>query len=272
MAITTRDQLVAALASGTRTGWWKASFTSVAGQWMASFRAANGFPNASSLATPTTTGRALDRTSSGAMPIPAAASGKSIYLAKMSLNGTVTGTVQFADRLVEWGGLSGTVTTAQSLSAVSLPARAGSGVGVEIWLDWYTATGATLSASVTASYTNSAGTSGRTATLVGGTPASVPANRCYRLTLQGDDVGVSPTSPIQSVTLGTSTGTAGNFGVTLRESIDAFQMTAANIGGTWGYAETGLPVIPDDACIEMLMNSTSTTTGNIFGSISFIQG
>lgn len=269
MAITTRDQLVAALASGTRTGWWKASFTSVAGQWMASFRAANGFPNASSLATPTTTGRALDRTSSGAMPIPAAASGKSIYLAKMSLNGTVTGTVQFADRLVEWGGLSGTVTTAQSLSAVSLPARAGTGIGVEIWLDWYTATGSTASASVTASYTNSDGTSGRTATLVGGTPASVPANRCYRLALQGDDVGVQS---VQSVTLGTSTGTAGNFGVTLRESIDAFAATPANTGGTWGYAETGLPVIPDAACIEMLMNSTSTSTGNIFGSAVFIQG
>ena len=122
---------------------------------------------------------------------------------------------------------------------------------------------------MTASYTNSDGTSGRTATLVGGTPASVPANRCYRLALQGDDVGVQW---VQSVTLGTSTGTAGNFGVTLRKSIDAFQMTSANIGGTWGYAETGLPSIPDDACIEMLMNSTSTSTGNIFGSAVFIQG
>lgn len=268
MAITTRDQLIAALAGMPPVAIQKNSFTCVAGFPYASFRGAGGFPPNTSLAVPTTTGRTLDRLSSGAIPIPDAGTDK-LYLAELDLCGTLAGSVMFADRALEYGGLSGIVTTAQALSALSLPARCGNGEGYELWLEWYTATGSTASASVTASYTSSDGTSGRTATLVGGTPASVPANRCYRMTLQGDDVGVQS---VQSVTLGTSTGTAGNFGVTIRKTLGGYGMTSANIGGRWGYAETGLTEIPDDACLEMLMQSTSTSTGNITGTITVIKG
>lgn len=267
MALTTRDGLIAALAAGPRHPWFKASITSVAGLSYATFRAAGGWPAGSTLATPTTTGRTLDYTSSGAMPVPAASG--TTYLAGLDLVGTVAGTIALYDRLVEFGGLSGTVTTAQALSALSLPARAGAGVGVELWLDWYTATGSTASASVTASYTNSAGTSGRTATLVGGIPASVTANRCYRLALQAGDVGVQS---VQSVTIGTSTGTAGNFGVTLRKQAIVAPIPLANVGVKYGYAETALPIIDDGACLEMMVQSTTTSTGIIQGTVAYAQG
>lgn len=268
MAITTRDGLVAALAGAYHRAFFKASMTAVAAFNYATFRAAAGDPPASTLAAPTTTGRALDRTSSGAMPIPSAGS-NTLYLAGVQIAGPTVGNVGLYDRAVEWGGLSGTSTAAQSLSAVTLPARCGTGDGYGIWLDWYTATGATLSASVTASYTNQAGTSGRTATLVGGTPASVPANRCYQLALQGDDTGVQS---VQSVTLGTSTGTAGNFGCTIRRLIETIPNHTANVGQSKGYGETGLAVIPTDACLELLVLASTTSTGVLQGKIIVAQG
>lgn len=267
MALTTRDQLVAALAAATDIPFYKASITSVAGFFYSLFRSA-GMPAASTTTIPTTSGRTLDRTNPGAIPLPSAGS-NILYQAAVDLVGTTTGTLILADRLVEYGGLVGNSTAAQAVSAVALPTRAGTGVGCELWLDWYTATGSTASATVTASYTNSAGVSGRTATLVGGTPASVPANRAYRMALQSGDVGVQS---VQSLTLGTSTGTAGSIGLTIRRPLAIWPMPAANIGQKWGYAETALSVIPTDACLELLVLATTTSTGAIQGLLAVAQG
>lgn len=259
---------MAAIAAATDVPISKASITAVAGFPYALFRAAAGMPAASTTAVPTTAGRTLDRTDPGAIPIPSAGSNV-LYSAAVDLVGTVAGTVILADRLVEFGGLVGNLTSAQAVSAQSLPARAGTGVGCELWLDVYTALGSTASATVTASYTNSAGVSGRTATLVGGIPASIPANRCVRFGLQAGDVGVQS---VQSVTLGTSTATAGNFGLTIRKPIALYPLPAANIGGKWGYAETALSVIPTDACLELLVLASTTSTGLIQGVLAVAQG
>lgn len=266
MTISTRDGLVAALAAGPDVPFSKASITAVAGFFYSLFRAAAGMPAASTLATPTTTGRALDRTSSGALNLPGP-SGVT-YLAGVTAAGTVAGSLCLHDRLVEYGGLSGTVTTAQSLSAVTLPTRAGSGVGVELWLEIYSALGATPSPTVTASYMNSAGVSGRTATLIGGIPASIPANRAMRFALQDGDVGVRS---VQSAWSTTSTGTAGNFGVTLRRPIEMVPL-AANVTTKFGYAETALQQIPDSACLELSVLAATTSTGNVQGKINIAQG
>lgn len=268
MAITTRDQLVAAIAAASDIPFSKASITAVAGFNYSLFRTAAGMPAASTTATPTTAGRTLDRTDPGAIPIPAAGA-NTLYCVAAELAGTVAGTVVVADRLVEYGGLVGNSTSAQAVSAQTLPARGASGVGCELWLDVYTALGSTASATVTASYTNSAGTSGRTATLIGGIPASVPANRCMRFGLQAGDVGVQS---VQSVTLGTSTATAGNFGLTIRRPIAQWPIMLANIGQKWGYAETALSVIPTDACLEMMVLATTTSTGLIQGILAVGQG
>lgn len=268
MAITTRDGLAAALGSAVDVPFYKASITAVAGFFYSTFRSAAGMPGASGVATPTTTGNTLDRTSSGALPIPSAGS-NTLYLAAADIVGATAGSVIINDRLVEYGGLSGTSTSAQSVSAVSLPARAGTGEGCELWLDVYTALGATPSATVTASYTNTAGTSGRTATLVGGIPASIPANRCMKFALQAGDTGVQS---VQSVTSGTSTGTAGNFGLTIRRPIQWLPMPLVNVAQVFGYAETGLAEIPTDACLELVVLATTTSTGVFHGMVSVAQG
>ena len=269
MAITTRDQLAAALAGSYDRPFFKGSATAVSGFIYALFRASGGDPAASTLANPTTTGRALDRTSSGAIPLCATGSGNTLYLAGLQVAGPTIGNVGIYDRAVEWGGLSGTVTTAQSLSAVTLPTRCGDGTGYGIWLEIYTALGSTASATVTASYTNQAGTSGRTATLIGGIPASIPANRVMQFALQDGDTGVRS---VQSVTSTTSTGTAGNFGVTIRKLIDTVPNATANVGYVKGYAETALAIIPSDACLEILVQASTTSTGTLFGKLSIAQG
>jgi hypothetical protein len=185
MAITTRDQLIAAMAAGTNGQFFKVSSTTVAGRAWALFRN-NGYPVASG--TPSTSGSALDRTTTGALNIPAPSN--VTYLLNSSYVNVGQNQIIVCDRLVETGGLSSTTTTAQTVNSTTLPSRASSGVGVQIWAEVYSNLGATPSATVTASYTNTSSVSGRTATLVGGFPASLTANTTLQLTLQAGDTGV----------------------------------------------------------------------------------
>jgi hypothetical protein len=140
---------------------------------------------------------------------------------------------------------------------------------VELWLEIYTALGASAVATVTASYTNSAGVAGRTATLVGGLPASSIAGRTFQMSLQSGDTGVQS---VQSVTLGSSSGTAGAFGMVLRRGLVFGNVSVANTGWTQGYAETDLQIVQDDACIEVICLASATTSGTIQANFGLAQG
>jgi len=269
MAIATRDNLILALAQASTHGAFsKTTITTVAGRPFALFRV-TGNPVGGS--TPSTSGAALDRTTQGALKIPAPSN--VTYLANLHVAESSINLCMLYDRLVETGGLSGTVTTAQTVNSASLPSRDTTGDGCELWLEVYTALGATPSATVTASYTNQAGTSGRTATLVGGIPASLAANSTLQFTLQAGDTGVQS---VQSVTSTTSTGTAGSFGVTIRGPLGVVGVpggssSSAN-GFSLGYVETGLVIVPDAACLEVLIVPAATSSGTINGAIRVIQG
>lgn len=169
------------------------------------------------------------------------------------------------DRLTHSGGLSGTVTTAQTanLPTAALP-RYTDGVGVMAAVTIWSAIGATAS-TVSVSYTNSDGTPGRTstATAIGGSSAQA-ASRLIVIPLQPGDLGVRS---VESVTIAGTTGTAGDFGVVLFKPLGAIFNNAHE-----NYAEpnfiTGwagaLPDI-DDACLGLIKMGSSdiTTVGNI---------
>lgn len=266
MAITTHDGLVAAVAAAQLRGFFKPTATTVAGFTYTHWRNA-GTPGAGA-GSPTASGRTLDRTSAGSLDCPAA-SGTS-YLASFSGKCTAIGALTLADRLVETGALSMIVTTAQTVNSVALPARATGATDVELWLEVHSAGGTTASATVTASYTNQSGQSGRTATLTGGIPASgTPANRTYRMSLQAGDTGVQS---VQSVTLGTSTGTAGVLGVTLRRSLVMGVVASANLGFVLGWPDTGLAIVADDPALELLWQATGTASGALEGYVEIAQG
>jgi hypothetical protein len=266
MVLTTQDGLVAAMAAGRSVQFLKASATgATAGAIMALFRVA-GMPGAATAPT-TAAGQALSRTSVGALPIPAPAT--VTYASSYEAVMQTAGALLVADRLVETGGLAGNVTTAQAVGSVALPARATGATDVELWIEIYTALGSTASPSVTATYTNQAGTAGKVATLTGGLPGSAAANRAYQLSLAAGDTGVQS---VQDVTLGTSTGTAGAFGVVLRRTLLSGAVPGNNSGFVQGYAETDLQIVPDDACLELLCLASATTTGLINGAVGISQG
>ena len=137
------------------------------------------------------------------------------------------GSLIIADRLSHQGGLSGIVTTAQTTNLPTAAlTRYTTGEGVMLGLSVYTAVGATAT-TVTASYTNSDGTSGRTTPAVafGGTNFGTAAGRLILLPLQSGDRGVRS---VESVTVAATTGTAGNFGVVLFKPLVSINVDCAD--------------------------------------------
>lgn len=176
------------------------------------------------------------------------------------------------DRLSHMGGLSGIVTTAQTVNTAALT-RHTSGVAVYAALEIYTAVGTTQT-TITMTYTNSDGVGSRVspAILFGGSgygSGSGSTNRFIILPLQDGDKGVQS---VQSVTLAATTATAGNFGVTLfkvlgvtRGKLEIDSPINILSGGA-----TNIPQIDDTACLQLLgITGTGAISIGNFGSIQW---
>jgi hypothetical protein len=196
-----------------------------------------------------------------------------LYIPRVTLQGGsnsssqlgINGVLVIADRLSHQGGLSGTVTTAQTTNLPTAAlTRYTTGAGVHLALEIYTAVGGTQT-TVTASYTDEAGNTGNTTQAVGfGSTSSNLASQMIPLPLASGDSGVRA---VASVTVLATTGTAGNFGVTLykpllwlpvgapRDQRD-YEIIRGALGG-------GLPEILDEACLMGIwypgVNSGSTS-------------
>lgn len=231
-------------------------------------------PDTGSVAAAPTTSAAL--TSSSAVALNAEVGGVGdlrAYLigARMSASNS-SGSLILIDRLVESGGLNGTITTTQTtnLPTATLP-RFTDGAGVMIGLSIYTSVGST-GTTVTASYTNQAGVSGRTtqAMAFGGTNFST-VNRIIVLPLADGDTGVQS---VESVTLAGTTGTAGNFGVTLFRPLGAISLDMSSFSNNVDLIGSGLACgLPDisDACLGAIW-ITSSSASNLVGALHFALG
>lgn len=170
------------------------------------------------------------------------------------------GTLILYDRLLHCSGASGTVTTAQTITggAVTRYNNATTSVGNQLFVEIYTAVGATAT-TITCSYTNSAGTAGRTtkATAFGGTGLN-EVQRMIPLPLQDGDNGVLS---VQSVTVLATTATAGSFGITIARPLAC----AINGGIAGGFARdliAGLPSMPEKlvgCCLALAWFANTTT-------------
>jgi hypothetical protein len=194
-----------------------------------------------------------DNTTLGALGQQNGGSGNLAILASR-WNNLNPGLIVVCDRLSHQGGLSGTTTGAQTTNLPTAAlTRYTNGEGVMIGLTVYTAIGST-GTTVTVSYTNQAGSSGQTslAVVMGGTGFNA-ANRMIQIPLAGADYGVRS---VESVTLAGTTGTAGNFGVTLfkpllmigAESSSGMASNGFVTGGNFGL----IPTIVDGACLMAL--------------------
>jgi hypothetical protein len=69
-----------------------------------------------------------------------------------------------------------------------------------------------------------------------------------------------------------TTGTTGNFGITLLRRLAEIPLSTINVGYSMDFAELGLPTVYNNACVCMMVMCTTTNTGILQGSMRFVQG
>lgn len=208
------------------------------------------------------------RATAGALAQANPGGGRQKWLLSLMAALSQPGTLILYDRLLHISGLSGTNTGAQTVAG-SLT-RYTSGAGNQIWIEVYTQIGAS-STTITASYTDQDGNTGQTteSTAIGNTGLR-EAQRIIPLNLAGGDNGVRA---VASVTLAATTGTAGDFGVTVAHplmSVSVDTLGAAQIRD----AISGLPGIPElltDACLALAFFPSTTTALQAFGGIVAVE-
>lgn len=186
--------------------------------------------------------------------------------------------LEIHDRIAHYGGLVLNTTSAQTLTGLNLGtlAPAAERVGaanysdVQWWLEVYTDGGATASnATINVTY-NDDSTGNLNAQAVGGT---LRAARLLALTplipsaKQGFYI-----KGINSVTLSASTGTAGNFGFTCTRPRTILPLPLANKAEVADWAALGAPSIANDACLSLLMLTSTTSSGTLRGGGKIAHG
>lgn len=271
MTITTRDQLIDALANNSsRLVIDKASLANaVAGQFFslwtsAGVPGAGSAPGAAAVPTKATTG------AFGFTNQTAPATSYIAWLATLASNNATN--LEIHDRLAHMSGLSGTVTTSQgALSLVTSDPGAdrrgdANYSDVQWWLEIYTALGSTgVNATVAVTY-NDDSTGNLAAIALGATPR---VGRLYPLV---SAVAGKFIKAVTGVTLSATTGTAGNFGITATRPRTSVSMPLANKTETQDWASLGLPAVPNDSCLMMLLCCTTTSTGTVRGQGKLAHG
>lgn len=215
---------------------------------------------------------AYDRTSDRAIngSVPNGGTGRlSILGARMNPSGAAGLMVMLVDLLNISGGLDATLTTTQTTNLPTAAlTRSTSGEGVFAALMIHSTIGATAT-TVTCSYTNSAGTSGRTTTaMIFGGSGQTAAGTLVRLPLQAGDTGVRS---VESVTLAATTGTVGNFGVCLYRPLAMMVLNDVEGAHVVDCVSSGRMVgqfaeVPDDACLTafcMMATASQSLAGAV---------
>lgn len=194
--------------------------------------------------------------------------------------GNAAMTMELHDRLANMGGLNGTLTTAQSvnldlntlLATDNIDTRKGDAnySDVQWWLEWYTATGVTaVTATIVVTYND--GTTGNLSvlSLAATRPAShmIPLNSLIPSAQSGKFI-----RGIVSVTLSATTGTAGNFGVTVTRPRMTLSSPFANFKFIADWAQLGLPEIYNSSAIFPIVLTSTSSTGTVRGGGKIAHG
>lgn len=277
MAITTRDELINAMANNSsRIVIDKGTLTIAAGAFYSYWRVTGqpgqgAIPGAAAVCTPALVG-SLQFTQQTA---PATS-----YAAILEASLSSPHTLELHDRLVHMGGLSGTVTTAQTvgidLNSLLGTSNISNRIGdpnysdVQWWLEWYTATGGTaVTATVAVTYND--GTTGNLTglSLAATRPAGFMAalNNLIPAAASGKYI-----RGVTSVTLSATTGTAGSFGVTATRYRAGVFCPVANARFTNDWAQLGMPEIPNDSCLFTVLLTSSFTAATIRATGKIVHG
>ncbi len=219
-----------------------------------------------------TVGAIPDRTTTGALPFVAATGGRDTHLIGANVTPLTAGVYLLYDRLFHIGGLSSTSTADQDVQdSPASPAltRNTGGAGNIAWYEIYTTIGTTTT-TLTMTYTNQAGTGSRTATINIGATGFREVTRAQRIPLAAGDTGIQA---VEKVKLTATTGTLGNFGITIAQPLAWLPVGAAGTAG-WRDYTTGLPGIPvpdPDACLALMFIPAAATAPEVWGCFATIE-
>lgn len=214
------------------------------------------------------TGDVPTSATTGAIPFVNPAAGNT-YLARLqakTLSTTITAdTWSIYDRLWHNSGISSTLTTSQSIVSVALTRPDALGTAAEAWYQVYATMGAGTPV-VTLTYTNQAGTAGKTATTVTLT-TTMATNRTGQFQLASGDTGVRAIAAWQA----NATFTSGTIGLVIRRHV-ATMKVVPDLESYIDAVSLGMPRVYDNACLETIYRTHQNQTPNLTGSITLIQG
>lgn len=223
-------------------------------------------------ATPGATARNPTRATAGALPMVNPTGGREKWLLGWGAFPNAAGSLHLYDRLADISSLNGTTTGAQTITGLSVTRFTGTNaIGNFIAIEIYTQIGAS-STTITASYTNEAGTAGRTTVAVAiGNTNLREVGRFIILPLQAGDLGVRS---VESVTLAATTGTAGDFGVTIFHPFDSMAISYAGAGAIRNYIfqPPGPIKLPTDAALTYYwIGQAATVPDNFISWLAMIE-
>ncbi len=259
----------------------KANITNaLAGNHMSTWLS-TGIPGTGAI--PTATVVVPTNATTGAFNFPQQTAPMTSYIAGMEYTSGQGGTTfELHDRLAHMGGLSGTVTTLQTVTGFDLSTLSGTSnlaerkgdanySDVQWWLEIYNDLGGTNS-NATVNVTFDDGTTGNlTVFNVGNNDRRlarmIPLNPQIAVANQGRFI-----RGINSVQLSASTTTAGNFGFVATRYRGSIYADQPNERYRKGWTEIGLNEIYNNSCLFGIILCTGTATGVSYFSGKIING
>lgn len=249
MALTSLDGLIAApklLLNYIKTATMG---TATAGTMQSLWLATGGSPGPGAAPGNTTTGLVPTQATAGAMAYAEPASGQWYIMSAGAIANAAT-TVFFWDRAWHAGAFTGTNGTYAGYTGATTPTRLDTGEGFEVWTEIQTAFSAQAH-TLTITYTNQDGTTGRTGTV--SMPASAPAQRMYPAILATGDRGVRAITGLSG-----SANNTGTFNVLMLRRLVVLPVPAT-LAVSYDLSQTGLQEVWPSSCIMASVFQQSTT-------------
>lgn len=269
MALTTMAQVLTAL-PGQQLDVLKSGLAGVAGQFTSGWLL-GGQPVAGSAPSSGLAGDIPTKATTGAISFVNPAGGNGLYFARsvaslVTASLTSGGALYLYDRLWHNSGIDATSTSAQTINSATLTRPDALGNGAELWWQVYALMGAGTP-TVTATYTNPAGTGSRSGSS-GVLPTTMAAGRTGPFTLNSGDEGVKSVQTWQA----SATFTSGTIGLVIRRQV-AMLTTRVDARSTIEDAlEAAMTSVPSDACLELLWLVSDTATRGAIAELHLVEG
>ena len=272
MAITTGDGYIAS--PKQVIPYTKTTATTTVALSRSTIAQAAGNPGALTLLGAATPGGGVPTDATAGYPtINAFGGGAAGYLTRVAFANSVVGRIELWDKLYAVGITTAQLGTLQTLTLSTQPSyssRIPGGTdytGLRIFVEITTAMSATAT-TINVTYTNSAGTTGRTSVATASLSSFI-VGRWVEMPLQAGDSGVQK---IESVIIGGATNAAGALNVIVARPLWTGRINLANGADIHGIDKTGMPLVWTDSALVVTPIADSTSSGIVDMNIEIANG